>query len=303
MGGIILGLLRGIGIAFLVLLTVLLCLMLIVLFDPITYRIDGRKYPEVLFGRVKVNWLFGLIRFRLLYEDKLQMKLYVLWFDLLKMKKTKKKDVIQKDAGTEGQPVSGEHPITGEQEHHSASETEEESSAVAQGEGENAPDASREESTGAESRKKTFFQKLKGIFDTIRGIRDKITDIWNNITAYKELLENSNTKLLWKNTKPSFLRILRAVCPAKGKGRIRYGTGAPDTTGYLYGVYGVLSPKLGKCFLVEPDFQEQVLEGEIQMKGRIFLITILVNGVSVLFRKELRIFIRQMKSIQTKTGR
>ncbi|MGN0424551.1 MAG: DUF2953 domain-containing protein [Acetatifactor sp.] len=308
MGGIILGLLRGIGIIFLILMAALLLLLLIVLFDPITYRVRGEKSPEVLFCRVKVNWLFGIIRFRLIFDEKLQTRLYLLWFDLLKKQKLGGGE-IEKDSAPEtvnpsdvlSEGIMPEHGSS--QEENSSEDQTDRAGTERDSASDSSSGADPTTQSSAEGKKKSFFQKVRDLPDTIRGIRDKISDIWNNITEYKELLEDPNTKQLWKKGKDSLLRILKAICPGRCEGRILYGTGSPDTTGYLYGVYGLLSPKLGKRFTVEPDFQETVLEGEVRIRGRIFLITLLVNGLSVLCRKELRIFLKQIKLIQTKTRR
>ena len=304
MGGIVLGLLRGIGSFFLILIAVMLCILLIVLFDPITYRVRSEKSPEVLFCRVKINWLFGLIRFQLRFEEKLQIKLCVLWFDLLKKKSIGKTNRNQEEAVTASDVPSED---CAEESKSVKEEVSSDPDDTAQGAGDVSSDLTKEtdygETDSSEKKKKSFFQKVKSFPETIRGIRDKIMDIRNNISEYKKLLEHPNTKLLWQKGKPALLRILYAVCPTRCEGRVLYGTGSPDTTGYLYGVYGLLSPKLGEHFCVEPDFQQAILEGEIRIRGRVFLITLLINGLAILCRKELRILIRQMKSIQSKNRR
>lgn len=306
MGGIILGLLRGIGIIFLILIAAMFFLLLIVLFDPITYRVRGEKSPEVLFCRVKVNWLFGIIRLRLTFDEKLQTRLYLLWFDLLKKKNvgetvkasaqgSVKRSVVSSDETMPEHGAAPEDDVSEDQTDRAWTEGDSDTDSPSGGDPAAQP--------SAEGKKKSIIQKIRDLPDTIRGIRDKIRDIRNNITEYKGILEDPNTRQLWKKSKGPLFRMLRAICPRKCEGRILYGTGSPDTTGYLYGVYGLLSPKLGKKLVVEPDFQETVLEGEVRIRGRVFLITLLVAGVSVLFRKELRILLKQIKLIQTKTRR
>lgn len=296
MGGIILGLLRGIGWIILILLLVFLALLVIVLFDPITYRICGEKTEDSLHGVVKVNWLFGLIRFRLTYEKELVLKLYVLWFDLFRKKRVAKLNespvdggAVSGSAGTE-QGTEKAAPSAEEEDTANVRNAEENETTSSEADSSGNTDSSKQKET---TRKKGFFQKLQELPGKIR---DKIMGIRDTIVYYKDLLEDANTKALWKKGKVYLLRMLKAICPSNCKGYILYGTGSPDTTGYLYALYGVLSPKLGKYFSVQADFENAVLLGQVQVKGRIFLITLLVNGLSVLLMKELRIFIKQIKS-------
>ena len=75
-----------------------------------------------------------------------------------------------------------------------------------------------------------------------------------------------------------------------------FGTGSPDTTGYAYGVYGMLSPSLGNRLMVTPDFTRAVLEGDLDIAGRITVFTIIWNGMKVLLDKKLRRFVQKMKA-------
>lgn len=58
---------------------------------------------------------------------------------------------------------------------------------------------------------------------------------------------------IWKRLRPRKLTVNATV-----------GTGSPDTTGYLYGIYGMVLPKLGKGICITPDFEQAILEGEFQ---------------------------------------
>lgn len=76
---IILSVLQFIGIALLVLLGIVLFLILLILFYPICYTIEGELYSEKSV-KAKVSWLFHLIRAKLVYEDDvISAKVGIFW--------------------------------------------------------------------------------------------------------------------------------------------------------------------------------------------------------------------------------
>ena len=76
---IILSVLQFIGIAFLVLLGILLVLLLLILFYPICYTIQGELYSEKN-AKAKVSWLFHLIRANVIYNDNsISAKIGIFW--------------------------------------------------------------------------------------------------------------------------------------------------------------------------------------------------------------------------------
>ena len=95
---VLLKILAVIGIVLLILLGLVLFILLIILFDPITYKIQGQIDEESRQAQIKVHWFFGLLRFRLWYSEKLEYTLKVLWFDLTSLLKGDKKDDIKNDA-------------------------------------------------------------------------------------------------------------------------------------------------------------------------------------------------------------
>ncbi len=142
----------------------------------------------------------------------------------------------------------------------------------------------------------SFLKKIKKIKYTICSIYDKIKNIWENISYYTELLQEEETKQLFSHVIFRLGKIGRSIRPRRIRGQILFGTGSPDTTGYAYGVYGMLSPSLGRRLLVTPDFTRAVLEGDIYISGHITVFTILWNGLRVLLDKNLRKFIKKMKA-------
>ena len=303
---IILEILSIIGIILLVLLAVILVLLLLVLFFPITYRFYGNKAEDIV-ADFKAKWLFGFFRVYYRYPEAGTLYVKVLWHTLFQKK-------LPQDSGDNSENMSDpkEKPVALEKQTTSSSSLSvtESDSGVAEPiapDKEEAGDASSDdareisvdvsvEDKAEESQNNGFFKKIEKIKYTILNIYDKIKEIWENITYYVELLKEENTKALFQHITKRLGIILKSIRPRHMKANIVFGTGAPDTTGYLYGVYGMLSAGLGADFLVEPDFEQAVFKGEIQFSGHITIWVLLINALKLFFDPKLHLFIKKVKA-------
>lgn len=138
-------------------------------------------------------------------------------------------------------------------------------------------------SAGAESSAEegTSSAEKRSLLETVKSVCDKIRGIWENISYYVQLLQEDGTRLLLSDAMKALLRILKSLRPRRIRADIRFGTGAPDTTGYAYGAYCILSSAWGPGLLVTPDFEEKVLEGELDLSGRVALWVLLLNGLKM----------------------
>lgn len=216
-------------------------------------------------------------------------------------KRKKKKDRqavkergLSEEAGIAGRTVSGreergknENASAGGTDPEERSRTAEESSGGFSGEdsasgegsssGEDSPagkgSSFREDPSSGED--SSTIGKIKR---TICNIYDKIKKIWENITYYRELLQERETRELFSVSLKALKGILKSIRPRQIKADILFGTGAPDTTGYVYGAYCMAAAGSRMALQVTPDFEEKVLEGEFDMSGRITLWVLLLNG-------------------------
>lgn len=141
-----------------------------------------------------------------------------------------------------------------------------------------------------------LFAKYEKIKYTILNIYDKIKHIFENLSFYKKLLQDEETKLLFSHTCRRIGKIWHHIRPRRIEADVTFGTGEPDTTGYAYAVYGMLSPNLGKAVCVTPDFTQAILEGSLHAAGHITVFTLLINLLAVLLDRRLRLFIRRIKA-------
>lgn len=139
-------------------------------------------------------------------------------------------------------------------------------------------------------------EKIEKIKFTICSTYDKIKKIWENITYYVFLLQEEETHLLFSHVMKRVRRILGNIRPRKLRVNILFGTGAPDTTGYAFGVYGMFSPVLGPGVIVTPDFERAVLEGDFYATGTITSVVLVWHFLKVIIDKKFWRFIDKLKT-------
>jgi hypothetical protein len=112
----------------------------------------------------------------------------------------------------------------------------------------------------------------------------------------KVFLDNEDNRKTLRLLKRQGFRLVRHVFPHRLRGEIRFGFDDPYTTGQIltwispfYGLYA------GKINLI-PVFEEKALDGELSLKGRIRLGTILILVVRVLLNKNFRRLLREFQS-------
>ena len=289
---VILKILSILGIILLVLLGIVILLLLVVLFLPIVYRIRAEKTPDQLWAKAKIRWLFGLVRADYAYPEPGSFVVKVLWFTLYDSAKTSKPKTAEtvpqkKEASVEEPTAPAMVPDAVETKTTENSETKPEESA----------EQEIKQNPDVEDEKKSIFEKIRY---TIKQIYDKIKHIIDNITFYKKLLQDEDTKLLVSHAWKRLCKIFRSIRPRRLKADVLFGMDSPDTTGYLFAVYGMLSPHLGKHVQVTPDFTQAILEGRVNAAGHIMIFTLLLNVLAVLFDKRLQLLKRRLDAHKKK---
>lgn len=138
-----------------------------------------------------------------------------------------------------------------------------------------------------------FIDKISGTYEQtsekIHAVQAKI----NQVRAFLSNAENQNTiKLLLGQV----LKLLKHVLPKKIQGRVKFGFEDPYTTGqvltYISPFYGLYTKSLD----IDPVFDEKVMEGELHIKGRIRLGSLIWIVVRVFFNKNFRKLLRAWRS-------
>lgn len=276
------------GIILLILLGFILFMILVVLFLPITYRVQGKiEDSSQKEANVKVSWLLGLLRFKLQYSTELNWQLKLLWFDLkplLKAKKTTQKSSESVNITTE--PTIKEPQVD---EPIQTSTSQEESQTISP------IDKSAQETTDIPPADDEPTVPKKSLGEKIDDIKEQINGILEKVSYYIDLLQQDDTKHLISHILKVLGKILKSIRPRKLKINAVFGFESPDTTGKIYGFTCMLYPYYGKDIHIIPDFERSVIQGDIYIRGRIFIIVLVINALKIILDRKLYKVIHKLK--------
>ena len=290
---VILQILAVIGIVLLVLLALLILTVLAVLFVPIRYRASGEKEADRIEGVAAVSFLYPFLSFkwqRAGNENRWALRL--LGIKLKSSRKADKGKVAEPEKTDKGK--AEETAQAAKPEKAAEPVKEEKQPATPSVQNAEAEDAARQaEETGTQKTDRGSSEK-KARF-TISGLCDKMEKIRDNVEYYKERLTAEENRLFLKRTKERIFAVLKSIKPKVLTARVVCGTGSPDTTGYVCAVYGMLYPVIEDRISFTADFENKVLDGELSVKGKVRVVTLVRHGIKILLDKQLKLFLKEMK--------
>ena len=323
---IILTILKIIGILILVVLALLLTVIGVVLFVPIRYRVNGKKDEESFFVKAEVYWLLHLFRIKAVYPEPGRVIVKILCFTIYDSGKVDESEKSQRKKKEENSKVKKKNVKSNSKEKEKKLQKEvqtnekdgkikENTEKEANERKTAAPEQNIELSTNAQAeagtepqkgkigqainKMKAIIQKvlsiLKNIRYTITRLCDKIKEIWANIQYYVEVFHEEETNKAFLMCKQQLYKIWKNISPSKCRVQLKIGTGEPDTTGYILAVHGMLYPLIGNNVMIEPDFEKQVLEGTVFIKGRITIFVLLCVAIKLYFDENIRHFLKRFK--------
>ena len=155
------------------------------------------------------------------------------------------------------------------------------------------------ESDSAEKEKKSFSEKIEGIKSKIQDVIQKIKDIIAKIQEgklkvehYLELWNRKETQVTFSRAKTKLGRMIKAILPRKWKLTGEIGFTDPCTTGQFMGALGAMYPILGNKVQIVPNFENEVINIEGNVKGHIRLGNLLYQLVSLILNRHCFKFIK-----------
>ncbi len=309
---VLLTILKVLGILILSLLGIAILVLLLVLFVPVRYQVYAERKLESglpVLAKMKATWLLHLLNVHFSYPEKAYVKVRIGCFTVFRSDRTGKKHKEKtKEKSKEKETISeekrfeikdGEKKEAKEDKILKGDRTRKEETGSDQAEKESRKDQGREKKEAEKPTLKSFFKKilawLKNLRYTIKQICDKIKKIVKNIKYYIEVINSAEFKNAFRLCSSQAGVLLRHICPQKIKGSLRIGTGDPASTGQVLAIYGMLYPFLGDQIMVTPDFEQQIIEGELLIKGRITLFCLIKCAWIVYFNKDLHRVINMLK--------
>ena len=295
--GILLTILKIIGIILLVLIGLILLAAAVILLVPIRYHGEGAREEKILSGSVKLTWLLHMISASAsLSED--GTKIRVCLFGKTIYPKTKKppKQSKAKKMPKQEAPKKSEKSEKPKQQSGTVSK---EVATIYEPQKPN-PELPKKEKSARPDVKSKFEaikQKLLAVKEKFIDSKAGIQKIKNKIDYWKNLLTSDPMKeameFLWKKTKG----LLHHILPRRMTGRIHFGFEDPSKTGKTLAYFSMLYPFTKENLVIEPEFEteELILEGDIAFRGRIRLGYLVYVALSVVLNKNIR---RQYKRLR-----
>ncbi len=258
---ILLLILKIIGMILLVLLCAVLCLIGIVLLVPFRYRVNASVDGQIdsLKAEAKVSWFFRLIYAYAVYENQtFKWNLRVFW---------KRFDAEKAD----GEPTLVED------------EAEEPAAAVS--EDEKSEERESVDEVKQPTKKRTVFEKIKYTF---RQICDKIKALVRKKEQLQKFLTDEIHRSAWARLIRELARLWKYSKPKKLKLDLKFGFEDPSVTGKVLAVLSMIYPFYVNGITIEPDFENQIMEGTGFMKGRIYNLHLLIVLLNLIFDKNVK---------------
>lgn len=294
----ILSVLKVIGILLLVILAVFILILGILLFVPVKYsfRFQMEGQPE---GDVLVKWSPVLLKVMAGYhENALEYRVRLLGGLILTNTEDKVSWIGRRflGGGTREGKRSGKEQakaVAVAEDNDIVWDLPEEQKADKTSGDAKAADGKE---TQAESKRK----KQKNSFSAWKEKWDNLTRTVREIKVKKESLlqvyHSKRFQQVKEDLKGYIKEIIRIIKPDKLLGYLEFGLDDPAATGQVLGALALILPLYDSFFSVTPNFQEKCLLGNLEGKGKIYLISVLKLAIKVIFNKNL---IKVKKKVQT----
>lgn len=300
--GILLTILKVLGIILLSILGLLLIIILLFLFVPFVYKIRVKYVGKQLEAEGEVSFLFRLLRARATYKEELNYEAKAAFFTLISSEKAGRDEEDGKEAHKESKAADVKAEDTSLKT--TAGGTQEDCKQAVCGQVNEENNAGKKaKSKKAKKQKSKKTKKKLNIFAKIEEIKEKIEARW---TAFKETFLSLNNKkeavlkfinaegtadgIFYLLTQSKIL--IKMILPKEIKGWLRFGTGDVYTEGqyltYLCFVYPLYAGK----FDIIPEWEEEVIEVDATFSGKIRMFAMLLIGLKLLFSKKVKALLR-----------
>ncbi len=306
---VLLLILKILGIILLSVLGIILLIILVILFVPVRYSIRARKDEEgnpPYFVKAKVTWLLHIINALVSYPSDETVRVRVFLFKVFpssrKEKSAKKKEkakekkstFIEDDKVEENENITYKDSVPDDLNFVEKPDDNYDNKVIEPED--HRPVKKKKIKKQRKSLKKIINDKIREIKDKINGIKKKASDIKYNTDKYIQIYNSDEFQAAFDLCKKKLLGILKSILPKKIKGKATFGKeNAPDTVGMVYSLYSVLYSRIGKSFILNPEFERDILTGDVIIKGRIFVFVLIFAAIRIYFDKNIKKLLKMLK--------
>nr|MBP3598664.1 DUF2953 domain-containing protein [Eubacterium sp.] len=255
---VLLAVLKFIGILLLVVLGIVILACLAVLFVPVRYVVKCQSIDTLQVG-YSVSWLWRTVCLRKEPSDE-EMRLYIFGINAQNIKemllRSKEEDKPERMVAPEESKVQ----MVDEFYQDSDLRVMENKPPKVEIETDYEEEKAQSDEQPKTKKKSFSFQRISSIINFIR--------------------DNEN-KVGFRKLKKEFVDLLRYLMPQEVRGKVRFGTGDPCTTGWVLGGISMFPVAYTEGLRVVPDFEEKILKADGFLKGRlrvIYFVRLLLRG-------------------------
>lgn len=291
---ILLLLLKIIGGFILVVLCLFLLILALVLLVPVRYRVSASRYTFIE-AEGHVSWLCHLIQFFVKMdteaesEQRMHVRLKIACFcvyDNLSPKKERiKKESVRKNKKQ-------------------AENSERQETAVVQVESSDRQETEMPQTTAKKSEAKkngTFFRRIfalpSKISSKIHAMAEKLEAVCEKKDKLMAIYHDEKNHLWLTVFAGRLKRLMIGLLPGIDRIFWHFGFNDPASTGKVLGMLSILYPLCEDRMVLQPEFDRQIMEGEIRLHGHVQLLTLAVFAIRSFLNKQFFSIIRQIKHI------
>ena len=292
--GILLTVLKVIGIALLILLALLLLIILIVLFVPVRYSAKGSYLKKIPKAYIKVTYLLYILYIKLLYDKKpdLTVRIFGIKLNLKKIKK-KKNVKVQDKPKEDNKKASDKEESSTKPVSADSGKIEAEGSAESEVHTSEDDTSSKPSKEDSKNKKKEASKENKESEETEKiSLSEKISKKKEDIEAIIDLLTSDSAKRAFFVSKKRIAKAIGSILPHKGHIYAKIGLSNAGTTGKILGIYKALYDYVGNTVTFIPVFDEEIIEVEFDLKGKIRAATVLYHLICIYMDKDCRKIIK-----------
>ena len=287
--GILLTILKVIGIIILILIAIALIIVLTVLFIPVRYRgkICFKEVPDI---DLSVTWFFKFLNISLKFKDELNISAKVAWFFTIFSNKEEPqdenisapdnrggKDTSEKESSKKGLLQSTFYKKGDKLKEVKAEKfkSKDKTSDYAK-----AAELDKQEKKHSKAIRKAKNKKADKKSKSLpEKISDKIKDIHYIIT-------NDDNKYIFAKMLEKIKKLIDHVLPKKIEGYFKFGFDDPSVTGQVLEIFAIFYPLYKDDFKIIPMFYDEIIEADISFKGRLRLIYAAYIGLILWLNKK-----------------
>lgn len=300
---ILIWILKLCGLLLLAAFLLLLAVILAILFVPLRYRAD-LHFENKPAGCLTATWLLHAFKAEAVLEEKLRVKIRLLWFTLFDeiLWPDEDESASEEDTLPKKSPLSDEERSSQE----SVFSDDDDILSATEVRPDKAETAKAEADAPASEKKRKRISFLSRIREWIRRFIGRLTAFFRNIKAsaasvqkryrsFRSIITDEKNRKTFRLVKKQSGALIRHILPRRLKGWIRFGFEDPYYTGKVLTIISPFYGLYGKNISIEPVFDEKVLTGELCFSGRIRLSKLLWCIFRVVMDKNFRIIYRKLR--------